>query len=82
MIIQEVIKQIQELGIKYQQDNGITPHDICLGPVEFSLLWEEGRRMCVYENLEHHGLAPMYYQGMRIHPLSLPGIWVGTLISR
>lgn len=87
MTLQELIDRIKELGQKYHQDYGITPFDVCLGPVEFSLLWEEGRKECSFENQEpiphwHFDLAPMFYNGMRIHLLNTPGVWVGALISK
>lgn len=80
--LDNVVERISQCAQKYKTDYGIEPFDVCLGPSEFQLIYDEGRSTIGQPPDWHYKLAPMFYKGMRVRLMNTPGVLVGTLTSK
>lgn len=79
----DVVREIGEKAQKYRDDYEIEPFDVCLGPKEFDLIYQNGRAETWPKPPDwHFKLAPMFYKGMRVRLLLGPGVLVGTLTNK
>ena len=71
MTKQDVLNQINRRRLRFQEDYGVPPFDVCLGPEEFAL---------VNDNAPASN-APLWIFGMRVRQLKTenPGVLVGCL---
>lgn len=81
MKLEEVTNRILDCSHKFIEDYGINPFDVCLGPEEFNLIYNEGRNKDTTPDW-HYEAAPMFYKGMRIRLTNAPGVLVGCLTAK
>lgn len=84
LTLEYVTSQIVSCGHRFQTDCGITPFDVCLGPAEFAIIYEDAQRHLLVGSTPkwHHEARHLWYSGMRLRLMNTPGVLVGVLESR
>ena len=79
MTTQSITETIARLVDRYHADYGIEPHHLIMGPEELDALRIVAHRALVLTMTPQ--TIPMFYRGLRIVPMTEPGLFVGNLIQ-